>query len=181
MIRIISGTHKSRRLQAPKNLPVRPTTDRAKEALFNILAGKVPWTEAVVLDLYSGTGNISYECASRGCPAVTAVDAHPGCVKFIEKTASQLGMPISVVRRDVMKFLEQCGQSYDLVFADPPYEVTAEELGNLVSTCMERDLLKPGGVLVLEHASSRNLENLEGFREVRRYGGTHFSFFTRDK
>jgi 16S rRNA (guanine(966)-N(2))-methyltransferase RsmD len=181
VIRIISGTHKSRRLQAPKNLPVRPTTDRAKEALFNILGGGLHWTEASVLDLYAGTGNISYECASRGCTSVTAVDAHPGCVKFIEKTASQLGMQISVVRRDVMKFLEQCGQSFDLIFADPPYEITPEELGKLVSTCLERGLLKPGGVLVLEHASSRDLGNLMGFQEVRRYGGTHFSFFTRDK
>jgi 16S rRNA (guanine(966)-N(2))-methyltransferase RsmD len=178
VIRIISGTHKGRRLQAPKNLPVRPTTDRAKEALFNILASGLHWPEASVLDLYAGTGNISYECASRGCPSVVAVDAHMGCVKFIEKTAAELGLHISVYRRDVIKFLGQCGQSFDLIFADPPYEATAEALGELVSTCLERGLLKPGGVLVLEHASSHDLGNLRGFQEVRRYGSTHFSFFS---
>jgi 16S rRNA (guanine(966)-N(2))-methyltransferase RsmD len=177
VIRIISGTHKGRRLQAPRNLPVRPTTDRSKEALFNILANRMDWASARVLDLFAGTGNISYECASRGCLAVTAVDAHPGCVAFIEKTAEQLDMPIQALRQDALRYLERNRQRYDLIFADPPYSLTEAQLAGLVETCLSGQHLAPGGVLVVEHIRQTDLSGLPGFQEARRYGQSVFSFF----
>ena len=180
MIRIISGEHKGRKLQAPKNLPVRPTTDRAKEALFNILAHQIFWEEATVLDLFAGTGNISYECASRGCPQVIAVDANAGCVKFIERTATTLDMPISVIKRDAVKFLKQCTQPFTLIFADPPYDISAEMLQELVLLCRDGHLLREQGQLVIEHSPHRDLSALSGFQQVRKYGNTHFSFFSWD-
>ena len=179
MIRIISGTHKGRRISAPRNLPVRPTTDRAKEALFNILAPQIHWPDASVLDLFAGTGNISYECASRGCPSVTAVDAHPGCVAFIRKTAEALGMPLHAVRKRAASFLEQSAAGYTVIFADPPYDLGLPALEGLVNTCMEGPVLAADGLLVVEHPKTESLEHLPGFREARRYGGTVFSFFEK--
>ena len=177
MIRIISGTHKGRRLSAPKNLPVRPTTDRAKEALFNILGHEVYWPESSVLDLFSGTGNLSYECASRGCPRVVAVDAHAGCVKFIEQTSGQLELPIAVFKRDVSTFLKRCTESFNLIFADPPYDFSQEQLREIVALCFQKELLKEDGILIVEHSTQRDLSTLENFDTARKYGSTVFSFF----
>ena len=177
MIRIISGIHKGRRLSAPKNLPVRPTTDRAKEALFNILGHEVYWPESSVLDLFSGTGNLSYECASRGCPRVVAVDAHAGCVKFIEQTARLLEIPVTVYKRDVNAFLKRCTDSFDLIFADPPYDFSQEQLGEVVALCFEKGLLKEDGILIVEHSTQRDLSELQYFDSARKYGSTVFSFF----
>lgn len=180
MIRIISGIHKGRRIKAPKNLPVRPTTDRAKESLFNILGHSIYWEEGSVLDLFAGTGNISYECASRGCPHVVAVDAHPGCIRFIQKTAEALELPIRTHKRDVLKFLNQCEERFDLIFADPPYDIPETALAGLASVCLERGLLKNGGVLVIEHSPKKDLSQQAGFAEVRKYGSSAFSFFRED-
>ena len=177
MIRIISGTHKGRRIQAPRQLPVRPTTDRAKEALFNILANRLDWAATRVLDLFAGTGNISYECASRGCPAVTAVDAHPGCVAFIEKTAEELQMPVQALRQDALRYLDRNRQAYDLIFADPPYSFAEAQLAGLVAACLSEHHLAPGGLLVVEHIKQIDLSSLQGFQEARRYGQSVFSFF----
>ena len=177
MIRIISGIHKGRRLSAPKNLPVRPTTDRAKEALFNILGHEVYWPESSVLDLFSGTGNLSYECASRGCPRVVAVDAHAGCAKFIEQTARLLEIPVTVYKRDVNAFLKRCTDSFDLIFADPPYDFSQEQLGEVVALCFEKGLLKEDGILIVEHSTQRDLSELQYFDSARKYGSTVFSFF----
>ncbi|MGA9239187.1 RsmD family RNA methyltransferase [Robiginitalea sp.] len=176
-MRIISGIHKGRRLSAPKNLPVRPTTDRAKEALFNILGHEVYWPECSVLDLFSGTGNLSYECASRGCPRVVAVDAHAGCAKFIEQTARLLEIPVTVYKRDVNAFLKLCTDSFDLIFADPPYDFSQEQLGEVVALCFEKGLLKEDGILILEHSTQRDLSELQYFDSARKYGSTVFSFF----
>jgi 16S rRNA (guanine(966)-N(2))-methyltransferase RsmD len=181
VIRIISGIHKGRRIRAPKNLPVRPTTDRAKESLFNILGHQVSWEEAAVLDLFAGTGNISYECASRGCRHVVAVDSHPGCVQFIRKTADALQLPILAYKRDVLKFLKQSEETFDLIFADPPYDIAEGALADLVSLCLERGLLKKGGQLVVEHSQQRDLSGQHGFDEVRSYGSTRFSFFRENQ
>lgn len=176
-MRIISGQHKGRRIKAPKNLPVRPTTDRAKESLFNILGNQVDWEQARVLDLFAGTGNISYECASRGSRHVVAVDAHPGCVRFIGETARLLQLPIYPYKRDVMAFLEQSRESFSVIFADPPYDVSEAYLERLVSLCTEGDLMEEGGVLIIEHSPHRDLSGLEGFQETRKYGSTLFTFF----
>ncbi|EAR15217.1 RsmD family RNA methyltransferase [Robiginitalea biformata] len=177
MIRIISGTHRGRRIRAPRKLPVRPTTDRAKEALFNILAAEMDWPRAHVLDLYAGTGNISYESASRGGETITAVDADAGCVAFIRKTAAELDMPIHAVRSDCLAYLRQTALKFDLVFGDPPYDMNPGELEELVQEVMDRQLLAPEGLLILEHTRETDLSHLDAFEQARRYGGTVFSFF----
>ena len=120
-MRIISGKHKSRRLTAPKNLPVRPTTDMAKESLFNILNNTYYFDSISVIDLFSGTGNISYEFASRGTKTIYAIDAHFGCIKYISNTAKELDLPIHTFKSDVYKFLEKTALQTDVIFADPPY------------------------------------------------------------
>ena len=120
-MRIVSGTHKSKRITAPKNLPVRPTTDMAKESLFNILNNDYYFDEIRVLDLFSGTGNISYEFASRGTEQILSVDVNLNCIRFIQKTAEDLGFnAISTIKADVFEFLEKYRHEHDVIFADAP-------------------------------------------------------------
>ena len=140
-MRIISGTHRGKQLIAPKNLPVRPTTDFAKESLFNILNNYFFLDSIKVLDLFAGTGNISYEFGSRGCPEITAVDSHPACVQYIRKTAEALAYPIEVVKSDVFTYLDRSLSQYDVIFADPPYDIEPDSLERLIETVFERNLL----------------------------------------
>lgn len=177
-MRIVSGTFKGKRIIAPKKLPVRPTTDFAKEALFNILNNRFDLDDVTVLDLFAGTGNISYEFASRGALGVCAVDGHYECVKFIQKTAETLEMPIRTVKSDVFKYLKKEPNHYDIVFADPPYNFSIEQMEELVQLTLENNLLKEGGVLILEHSKHLNLSTVSGFTESRKYGGSVFSFFS---
>lgn len=176
-MRIISGKYKSKRITAPGNLPVRPTTDFAKEALFNVLNNFYYLDEIVVTDLFAGTGNISYELASRGCPDITAVDAHSGCIRFISKIATELEMPIKPVKSDVFKFLERTLKKSDLIFADPPYDMPAEDMLKIAEIVFERNLLLEGGTLVIEHSKHTDLSGHAYFSQSRRYGGSVFSFF----
>ncbi len=176
-MRIVSGKHKGRRISAPKNLPVRPTTDMAKEALFNILNNNVYFDELKVLDLFAGTGNISYEFASRGTHQISAVDANSGCVRFISKTARELNMEISVVKSDVFKFLKKVNTPWDIIFADPPYGLSVEEFGSLPEMVFKNKLLYPEGMLIIEHSERMNLSSMPHFKEMRKYGGCIFSFF----
>jgi 16S rRNA (guanine(966)-N(2))-methyltransferase RsmD len=138
------------------------------------------WPETSVLDLFAGTGNLSYECASRGCTRIVAVDAHAGCAKFIDQTSQLLEMPVTVYKRDAIAFLKQCQESFDLIFADPPYDFSQEQLGEIVSLCSKRELLKDNGVLVVEHSASRDLSPLDGFDQARKYGSPTFSFFRKE-
>lgn len=177
MIRIISGTHKGRRLRAPKNLPVRPTTDTAKEGLFNILNNRYYFDEISVLDLFSGTGNISYEFASRGTKKILAVDGHPGCVKFIHLTAEELSFPITPIRKDVFAYLDTSQGDFDIIFADPPYEFREEQFLDMIEKVKGNKLLKDEGVFIIEHPKHTDLSALPGFQESRKYGGSVFSFF----
>lgn len=180
MIRIISGTHKGRRIQAPKNLPVRPTTDRSKESLFNILNNRVNWKECKALDLFSGTGNISFECASRGCPTIIAVDVHAACVKFIQSTADNLEMPIQAIKQDALIYLNRSKQPFDIIFCDPPYAYSQNQLETLVEKIMEPPHLNEDGILIVEHIKHIDLSGLKGFQEARRYGQSIFSFFIKN-
>ncbi|MDC6352059.1 RsmD family RNA methyltransferase [Zeaxanthinibacter sp. PT1] len=176
-MRIISGTYKGRRITAPKKLPVRPTTDMAKEALFNILNNRYYFEGLTVLDLFAGTGNISYEFASRGAGPITAVDADYNCVKFIGKTTEELGFPISATRADVYQYLERITTTYDVIFADPPYNMPEEDFGKIAEIIFRKNLLKEEGVLVIEHGKETDLSAIDHFDESRRYGGSVFSFF----
>lgn len=176
-MRIISGKYKGKRLTAPKKLPVRPTTDFAKEALFNLLNNDYYFDEISVIDLFSGTGNISFELASRGCKQIVAVDSYPGCVQFISKISEELDMNIRTVRSDVFKFLERTQTGSDLIFADPPYDMPANDMLRIANLVFERSLLSPEGVLVIEHSKHTDLSDHEYFSHSRRYGGSVFSFF----
>jgi len=168
-MRIISGYHRGRKIQAPKNLPVRPTTDMAKEALFNILNNRYYFDEISVLDLFSGTGNIAYEFASRGTTDILSVDSYNGCVKFIEQTAKALEMPISTIKSDVFKFLEHHNNSYTIVFADPPYDFSIEDFEKIPKLVFEKDLLEEDGVLIVEHSKHTDLSDVECFSFSKNY------------
>ena len=176
-MRIISGTHKGRRLIAPKNLPVRPTTDFAKEALFNILRTRLYFDEINVLDLFSGTGNISFEFASRGVPAITSVDSNYGCIQYINKVAEDFSFPISAIKSEADKYLERATAKYDVIFADPPYDFEVSQFENLVNLVFEKNLLEEEGMLIIEHSKENNLSALAKFTDARKYGGSVFSFF----
>lgn len=176
-MRIISGKYKGKRLVAPKKLPVRPTTDMAKEALFNILNNRFYFDELKVLDLFSGTGNISFEFASRGTEKITAVDGHQGCVRYISKTAQELDFTIKPVKSDSFKFLKNTSEKFDLVFADPPYEFDIEQFLNIANLVFENGLLLEDGLLIIEHSEQTNLSQHPQFSEQRKYGGSIFSFF----
>lgn len=176
-MRIISGTHKGRRLTAPKNLPVRPTTDNAKEGLFNILNNRFYFDDIKVLDVFAGTGNISFEFASRGVTDITSVDAHFGCVKYIRQIADQFSFPIATVKSDVFAYLEKCNVDFDLIFADPPYDYTLDRFKELVDSVFKNSVLSLEGLLIIEHPKQTDLSEIDGFQESRRYGGSVFSFF----
>lgn len=174
-MRIIGGSHKGRLIKVPNDLPVRPTTDFAKEALFNILQNKIDITEARVLDLFSGTGHISLEFASRGAKEVISVDKHFKCVGFLKSIGKELGFSIQANKGDVFSALKNLYAPFDLIFADPPYDLeNIEEIHRLV---FERKLLNKNGLLIIEHGVKTKLEALEGFKEHRKYGGVNFSFF----
>ncbi len=176
-MRIISGTHKGKRIHAPKQLSARPTTDMAKEALFNILNNHYYLSEIKVLDLFSGTGNISFEFASRGTPEIIAVDKDPKSASFISKTAQALGFPISVFKSDAQTFLRKTSETFDIIFADPPYRQTVQEFMKIPKLVFEQKLLKEGGTLIIEHSRHTALDQFEYFDESRKYGGSVFSFF----
>lgn len=179
-MRIISGQFKGRRITAPKNLPVRPTTDMSKEALFNILNNSFYFDEISVLDLFSGTGSISYEFASRGTESITCVDEDFGCIKFINKTAEEFEMPITTVKSDVFKFLETTNLKVDVIFADPPYAFNLEQFSRIPELVFQNELLTEDGILVVEHAKQTDLSELPFFSYAKNYGGSIFSFFEQE-
>ena len=176
-MRIISGKLKSRRLSAPKNLPVRPTTDMAKESLFNILNNSYFFDGISVIDLFSGTGNISYEFASRGTKTICAVDAHFGCIKYINETAKTLDLDINTFKSDVYKFLEKTGLKADVIFADPPYDFEEAQFLKIVTLVFEREILNEDGILIVEHSKHTDLSTHEKHMYDKRYGANVFSFF----
>ena len=178
-MRIISGSHKGRRLRAPKSLPVRPTTDRSKEALFNILQNQYEWSEIKTLDLFSGTGNISYEFASRGVSSVTAVDQNRFCTAFISKSSKELELEIQVIQSDVFKFIKDCSLEFDLIFADPPYDIGEEKYFELIELIFKTIILNSTGSLIIEHSEKLNFEKHPNWRNSRNYGSNTFSFFER--
>jgi len=181
-MRIVSGKYKGRRITPPKNLPVRPTTDLSKEALFNILNHQFSFHELQVLDLFAGTGNISYEFSSRGATPITSVDADQGCVNFIKKTAQEFDMDITAIKSDVYKFLERSKTKYDVIFADPPYGFTQEQFDKIYELIFENELLQDDGLLIIEHSAGQtNMDHLEHFSNSRKYGGSVFSFFEYER
>jgi len=175
-MRIIGGTLKGLRLNPPKDLPVRPTTDLAKEALFNILQNQIEFENIKVLDLFAGTGNISLEFASREAAQVISVDRSILCINYIKDAARQHHLEqIKTYKADVFKYLELESERYDLIFADPPYDLN--RIPEIPKIVFEKNLLLPGGMLIVEHQSFQNLSNHPAFVEQRKYGHSSFSFF----
>ena len=179
-MRIISGKFKGRRIAPPKGLPVRPTTDMSKEALFNVLNNYFNFSGLKVLDLFAGTGNISYEFASRGSDNITSVDGDFGCVKFIKQTADEFDFNIAGIKSDVFKFIEKNKNSYDVIFADPPYNLDQATFEKLVEVIFANDLLQEDGMMVIEHSKYTKLDHMINFSFKKSYGGSIFSFFEID-
>lgn len=179
-MRIIGGKFKGQRLNPPANLPVRPTTDQAKEALFNILYNQFDFENIKVLDLFSGTGNISMEFASRGVPEIYSVDRDFGCINYLKSLIKQFNLSnIKTIKSDVFKYLELENEQFDLIFADPPYDLP--QMNIIASKVLEKDLLKPGGYLIIEHPSMKKIDNHPLFIEQRKYGSSSFSFFGKNE
>ncbi|MGI9525752.1 MAG: 16S rRNA (guanine(966)-N(2))-methyltransferase RsmD [Weeksellaceae bacterium] len=178
-MRIISGRWKGKRLTAPKDLPTRPTTDFAKEALFNILNHRFYLNEVNVLDLFAGIGGISLEFASRGAEKVNAVEEYSKCVSFIKETAEELEFKqLTVYQQDVFKFLNQGHHDkYDIVFADPPFDMPIEDYKKLINLILSNDYLDEAGMLILEHPKDHSFEDMPAFESHKKYGNVHFSFF----
>ena len=161
-----------------KNLRARPTTDFAKENLFNVLGNLVDFEECDVLDLFAGTGSISYEFASRGVHSVTSVEINPVHYNFIKKTAADLGIDnLFAVKANVFLYLKSCAKQFDLIFSDAPYDLEGSE--EVIRLVLERDLLKPDGFLVFEHSKNINFSSDPHFWQSRSYGSVQFSFFKK--
>lgn len=174
-MRIVSGQFKGRRITAPKKLPVRPTTDMAKEALFNILNHKVNFKHIRVIDLFAGIGSISLEFASRGTKQITCIDNHYGCIQFINETAQKLDIQLNVFKADAFEYVAKNQLTADVVFADPPYDIPVEDFLKLVE-----EILKPTNqveLCIIEHAKHTDLSSGLHYHETRNYGNSAFSFF----
>lgn len=175
-MRIIGGNLSGLRLQPPANLPVRPTTDLAKESLFNIMQNRLDFEGLHVLDLFAGTGNISFELASRGVASLIAVDQHFRCVEYIKNTAAKLDLVnVKCIRQDVFKFISLARGKYDFIFADPPYDLSTLPL--LAGKILDKGMLKKDGWLVVEHPSMRKMIAHDAYVETRQYGYSSFSFY----
>lgn len=180
-MRIISGKYKGRRIFPPKGLPVRPTTDMSKEALFNVLNNHFSFEGLKILDLFAGTGNISFEFASRGSTPITSVDADFGCVKFIKQVAAEYDFNIAATKSDVFTFLERNKATYDIIFADPPYGLDQKTFEKVVLTVFEKEALQEDGMMIIEHSKYTKLDHLIHFSFKKSYGGSIFSFFEMGK
>ena len=176
-MRIIRGKYKTRYYPVPKNFPSRPTTDFAKEGLFNIIEHQYSLENLKILDLCSGTGSISIEFLSREAGSVVAVDKNFNCIKHLKGISEKLGCKdqIQIVKSDIIKYLSNTEDSYDMIFADPPFNF--EDYGKLVDLIFKRKLLNEQGVIIIEHAKQTSLEDITHFQFSRTYGNVSFSFF----
>ena len=175
-MRIITGRYKGRRFDIPRTFKARPTTDFAKENIFNVLQGYTDFDGKTALDLFAGTGSISLELASRGCQQVVSVEADRDHAAFIRQCFAKLGTDNQLlIRGDVFKFLKTCRQSFDFIFADPPYAL--QELPQIPDLILESTLLRPDGLLVFEHGKDHDFSQHPRFVEHRQYGSVNFSIF----
>lgn len=177
-MRIISGKYKGRRIVPPANITARPTTDFAKEGLFNLLLNRVDFEEINALDLFAGTGSVSLELISRECKSVTSVEQSDRHCSFIQKVCKDLKInDLILMKADVFKFIDKTGFRYDLIFADPPYDL--ETLPDLPDLIFSKDILSDDGLFILEHSAKNSFDLHPNFVEHRHYGNVNFSFFER--
>jgi len=176
-MRIIGGKYKGKRLNAPKT-KARPTTDFAKEALFNILHHQIDIEAIAVLDLFSGIGSVSFEFASRGCADIWSVEKERRQTHFIHRTAGELELDaIKVIQADVFSFLSTCQKQFDIIFADPPY--ASDFLLSVPDKVLSKNILLPGGMLIVEHDKFTDFSSHPNFESMRKYGNVQFSFFEK--
>jgi len=180
-MRIIGGEHGGRKFNPPNNMPyTRPTTDIAKEGLFNVLQHQLDFDNIKSLDLFGGTGSISYELASRGVTDLTIVEKDAAMYEFIKKTAATLRLEnFKVIKMDVFKFMLSCTDQFDFIFAGPPYALTA--IDDLPKIVYEKKLLTPNGWFVLEHTPRNDYKNFPLYKTERNYGTTVFSTFVENR
>ena len=175
-MRIITGIYKGRHFEIPRTFKARPTTDFAKENIFNVLNGYVDFDGATALDLFSGTGGISLELLSRECASVISVEADRDHHAFIKQCLKKLGTDKCIpLRTDAFRFIKNCRQQFDFIFADPPYALP--ELPTIPSLILKQNMLKPGGIFVFEHGKHNSFEDIPGFIAHRAYGSVNFSLF----
>lgn len=177
-MRIIAGSLKGRRLNPSDNLPVRPTTDMARESLFNILNNYVDYEECSVMDLFAGTGAVSVEFLSRGAKDVTSIEINNQCTDFIKETAQRLNLTnLHVVRADVFDLLKRAYKKFDIIFADPPYAL--KDLPQLPDIVFSKDILTEDGIFILEHPKEYDFSEHPNFWQHRNYGKVNFTFFAK--
>lgn len=175
-MRIITGKYKGRHFDIPRTFKARPTTDFAKENIFNVINAYVDWEEATALDLFAGTGSISLELLSRGCQQVISVEKDHDHARFITQCMEKLGTDEHIlIKGDVFRFLKSCHQKFDLIFADPPYALP--ELETIPDLIFQYDLLKKDGLLVFEHGKNNDFSSHPHFIEHRSYGSVNFTLF----
>ena len=174
-MRIISGKYKGKNLIIPKGLPVRPTTDYAKESLFNILNNTISFRELNILELFAGTGNIGFEFMSRGAKSITSVDLDFKCIQFIKKMNKEIGIEGRVIRSEAIRFVKSNKDKYNLIYADPPYEI--DNLLLLPDLIFDKGLLQEEGLLIIEHKKEIDFSLAKNYTSTRQYGKVNFSFF----
>ena len=175
-MRIIRGKFGRRRFDVPANITARPTTDFARENIYNVLENIVDFEGKDALDLFAGTGAVSFEFLSRECRSVTAVERAPTQQRFIQKVADELGTDnFTLVRGDALRFIANCPRRFDIVFADPPYDMKG--FGEIPSKILSSRLVGPGSIVIVEHSRSYDFSALPGFSEHRVYGSVNFSIF----
>jgi 16S rRNA (guanine966-N2)-methyltransferase len=175
-VRIVGGAYRGRKIAVSKDFDSRPTTDFAREALFNIMSNHFDYEDCRVLDLFGGTGSISFEFVSRGCLEIDLVDSNIRSVQFISKVATELGMKgIHVVKMDVFRFIPICRKKYNIIFADPPYNL--KNLQEIPALVLSHQFLLPEGWFIMEHGKGHNFKTHPQFFDERHYGSVHFSFF----
>ena len=176
-MRIISGKYRRRRFDVPKNIKARPTTDFARENLFNVLNNQIDFEDLKALDLFAGTGAISFELLSRGAAPVISIEKHSTQFDFIRKVARELKDDnILAIKGDVFKYIATCREKFDFIFADPPYDLP--NLAEIPSLIFKAGLLKKDGLFILEHSRKNDFSDMPEFDELRTYGSVNFSFFT---
>jgi 16S rRNA (guanine966-N2)-methyltransferase len=178
-MRIVGGEFSGRRFSPPSGIPARPTTDVAKEGLFNTLEHMIALEGIKTCDIFGGTGSISYELASRGAADLTLIERDAASIQFIKKTAEALGISdkMHIIKGDVFKFMKQSRDQYDFIFAGPPYAL--ESIDDLPMLVFQKNMLKPGGIFVLEHTPRNDYQSHPQFVRMKNYGTTVFSFFVQ--
>ena len=178
-MRIITGKYRGRHFEVPRSFSARPTTDFAKENLFNVLGNLVDFEELDVLDLFSGTGSISYEFASRDAKSVTSVEVNSVHYNFIRQTARDLKFEnFYATKANVFLYLKSCTKKFDLIFSDAPYDLEGSE--EVIRLVFERDLLNEDGILIFEHSKEQDVSTFPNYWQTRSYGSVQFSFFKKE-